>query len=87
MIFSGFVATCRYPFVSSITLPVSIEQLEAAAFLNALVDSSDDPIIGKTLDGTVVSWNQAAERLYGYEAHEMIGRDITVLIPDDRPGS
>ncbi len=71
--------------MSSITIPISIEQLEATAFLTALVTSSDDPIIGKTLDGMVVFWNQAAERLYGYEAGEMIGCDISVLIPADRP--
>ena len=70
--------------VSSMTLPMSVEQLEATAFLTALVNSSDDPIIGKTLDGTVVFWNQAAERLYGYGADEMLGRDIAALCPVDR---
>jgi PAS domain S-box-containing protein len=63
---------------------MSVEQLEASAFLAALVNSSDDPIIGKTLDGIVVSWNQAAVRLYGYDADEMIGRHISVLFPADR---
>ncbi len=62
-----------------------VEHLEATAFLAALVASSDDPIIGKSLDGTVLLWNGAAERLYGYKADEIIGRDISVLIPADRP--
>jgi two-component system cell cycle sensor histidine kinase/response regulator CckA len=56
-----------------------------AAYLASIVESCDDAIIGKTLDGTVVSWNPGAERLYGYLAAEMIGRSISVLIPSYRP--
>ena len=56
----------------------------AEPFLAALVRSSDDAIIGKTPDGQIVFWNGAAERLYGYEAAEMLGRDISVLIPVNR---
>ena len=59
-------------------------QLATGPFLSALVRSSNDAIIGKTTDGIVVFWNEAAERLYGYEADEMIGREISVLIPPDR---
>jgi PAS domain S-box-containing protein len=55
------------------------------AYLAALVDSSDDAIIGKTLEGRIVSWNRGAERIYGYAAAEVIGRSITILAPLDRP--
>jgi PAS domain S-box-containing protein len=61
-------------------------QTEAAsAYLASIVQFCDDAIIGSTLDGTVVSWNAGAERLYGYSAAEMIGRSISVLIPPYRP--
>jgi PAS domain S-box-containing protein len=59
--------------------------LGAEPFLAALVRTSNDAIIGKSLDGIVVFWNEAAEHLYGYSESEMIGRDISVLFPEDRP--
>src|SRR5207244_10192909 len=58
---------------------------EAASRLAAMVDSSDDALIGKTLDGVITSWNPAAQRLYGYAAEEGVGRSIPVLVPPDRP--
>jgi PAS domain S-box-containing protein len=61
------------------------QHLMTEPFLIALAKSSKDAIIGKTTGGTVVFWNEAAERLYGYRADEMIGRDIGILIPHDRP--
>jgi PAS domain S-box-containing protein len=51
----------------------------------AIVESSDDAIISKNLDGTILSWNPGAERLYGYTAAEAVGQPVTMLIPHDRP--
>ena len=53
--------------------------------LAAIVASSDDAILSKTLDGIVTSWNRGAERLYGYAAAEMVGQSLTRLIPADLP--
>jgi PAS domain S-box-containing protein len=52
--------------------------------LSAIVDSSDDAIVSKTLDGIVTSWNAASERMFGYSAKEMIGQSIRRIIPADR---
>jgi PAS domain S-box-containing protein len=56
----------------------------AAGRLMALIESSDDAIISKTLDGVIQSWNSGAGRLFGYSAEETVGRPITLLIPPDR---
>ena len=52
--------------------------------LAAVVDSSDDAIIGKTLDGTIVAWNLGAEKVFGYSAAEMVGKSMLILLPPER---
>jgi PAS domain S-box-containing protein len=58
---------------------------EARGWLAAIVESSGDAIVGKTLDGIITSWNQGAERLYGYACNEVLGKPINLLVPPDRP--
>jgi PAS domain S-box-containing protein len=57
---------------------------EATAHLAAIVESSEDAIISKTLEGTILTWNTGAEHIYGYTAAEVIGRPMTLLLPEDR---
>jgi len=57
--------------------------LETSSRLAAIVESSDDAIVSKALDGTVLTWNAAAERMYGYQAAEIVGGSIYDLVPND----
>jgi PAS domain S-box-containing protein len=65
------------------------EGLSTQAFLAAIVETSDDAIYGKTLEGVVLSWNRGAERMYGYAAAEIVGRPVNILVapgsPDEVP--
>jgi PAS domain S-box-containing protein len=62
--------------------PILVEQ--ARAWLAAIIESSDDAIVSKTLDGIITSWNLGARRIFGYEAEEIVGQPITLLLPPDR---
>jgi PAS domain S-box-containing protein len=78
-------ATGKVVGASSIKRDISERKraAETAARLAAIVESSDDAIVSKSLDGTVLTWNAAAERMYGYTAAEIIGHSIYVLIPGE----
>jgi PAS domain S-box-containing protein len=63
----------------------SRELRDSQSRMALIVDSSQDAIIGKNLEGIITHWNKGAEHMYGYTAQEMIGRSITTLCPPDRP--
>ncbi len=61
-----------------------LQQPETArAWLSAIIESAEDAIISKTLDGIITSWNKGAERIFGYTAEEVVGKSVTILIPPD----
>jgi PAS domain S-box-containing protein len=56
----------------------------AAQHYQAIIESSDDAILSKDLDGLILSWNQGAEQLFGFSSQEAVGRPVTIIIPQDR---
>jgi two-component system, chemotaxis family, CheB/CheR fusion protein len=75
--------------LASASLPAEWVQSDPAirfAWLAAIVESSDDAIISKNLDGRILSWNAGANRIFGYRAEEVVGKSITIIIPKELHG-
>ena len=80
---SGVFSFLRRAFANSAATQRG-DDADTAALLAAIVSSSDDAIISKTLDGVITSWNAGAERLFGYSPAEAIGQSMTLIIPTER---
>jgi two-component system, cell cycle sensor histidine kinase and response regulator CckA len=75
--FAGYIGSC-------VDITERKQAEEARTRLAEMVESSDDAIIGKTLDGIITSWNRGAEKMFGYSAQQSIGKPILMLIPPER---
>jgi PAS domain S-box-containing protein len=75
-----------HPHEPEAVAKVAQSSYDAAAFLAAIIESSDDAIVSKSLTGIITTWNRGAVRLFGYTAEEAVGQPITILIPADRLG-
>lgn len=82
----GLLAVVLLLFISCVQRAMSERRRaeELQSLMRSIVESSDDAIIGKDLDGVIVSWNLAAEKVYGYSADEVVGKPISVLVPPGR---
>ena len=81
----GFLEAGGDTLISS-TIQEIPRELGEELDLRALVEASDDAIIGTDVDGTIVSWNKGAEKMCGYKAKEILGRSVSVFVPPDRLG-
>src|ERR671927_100522 len=66
--------------------PVNLQDAGLSPYwLAAIIDSAEDAIVSKTLEGIITSWNKGAQRIFGYTAEEAVGKPVTILIPEDQP--
>ena len=79
-------ANLRLADVRSKAIATIRESEQRLRWYGAIVESSDDAIVSKNLDGIITSWNAGAERVFGYKAEEAIGQPIMIVIPEDRQG-
>ena len=81
---AALVSACRSALRARARQYEARDHFNTQNLLAAIVESSDDAIISKTLEGHILTWNAGAQRLYGYTAAEVVGRPITLLIPPER---